>query len=391
VIPPVWRAVAAYIAVYVAVGASFPYLAVYYQGLGLSLATIGALTAMGAGIQLIAAPAWGMLSDRLRGSPIVVPAASLTAAAGATVVALAPGPAWIPVGVAIAAVGLAGILPVLDARALDAVGADRDRYGRVRAWGSAAFIVSAWLVGALIDRAGNRSLFVVYLPALAALAVVGATLRPAAEARVIHRFAGIRAVLATRPVARLLLAMLLTWSALMAVNSFFSIYLLSLGAPGALVGTAWGLGALVEIPLMWAYPALAARFGPERLLIAGASALAVRAVGTVLVTDPTIAVGLMVFSGIGFAFVYVGAVTYVSRRTPPGTAATAQGLLTATSFGLASIVGAGIGGSIAGILGIRGMYALAAAASVAAILVVALATRTTPEVREPAAAVPEPG
>jgi PPP family 3-phenylpropionic acid transporter len=390
VFPLVWRAVAAYVALYVAVGASFPYLAVYYQHLGLSLATIGALAAMGAFIQLLAAPTWGIIADRLRGSPVVVPAAAITAAAGASVLASAPEPAWIVVGVALIAVGLAGIMPVLDARALDAVGADRERYGRLRAWGSAAFIASAWLVGGVIDRAGSRSLFVVYLPALVAVALVGITLRPAPAARLIRRFEGIRAVLSSRPLARLLLAMLLTWSALMAVNSFFSIYLLSLGAPGALVGTAWGLGALVEIPLMWSYPALAARFGPERLLVAGASALAIRAVGTVVFNDPLIAVALMIFSGIGFAFVFVGAVTYVSRRAPPGTAATAQGLLTATSFGLAAIIGAGLGGSVAGAFGIRGMYALAAAASVVAILAVAVATRAAPEVREPAP-VPEPG
>jgi MFS family permease len=83
-------------------------------------------------------------------------------------------------------------------------------------------------------------------------------------------------------------------------------------------------------------------------------------------------------------------VTYVSRRAPAGTAATAQGLLTATSFGLATIIGAGLGGFVSDSLGIRGMYVLAAAASIAAIGAVALATRARAIVQEPVG-VPEPG
>jgi MFS transporter, PPP family, 3-phenylpropionic acid transporter len=390
VLSPVARAVAAYIALYVAIGASFPYLAVYYQRLGLDLGTIGALAAMGAFVQLVTAPAWGIVADRLGRSRLVVPAAALIAASGAALLAIVPDGRWIPLGVALVAAGLAGTMPVLDARALDAVGPRRERYGRLRAWGSAAFIASAWLVGGLIDRAGVRSLFAIYVPALLAVTVIGATLRPSSAARVIRRLEGIRAVLTSRPLARLLGAMLLTWSSLMAVNAFFSLYLLSIGAPGWLVGTAWGLGALVEIPLMWTFPAFSVRFGPQRLLVAGATSLAIRAVGTAVVAHPAVAVGLMVFSGIGFAFVFVGAVTYVSRLAPPGTAATAQGLLNATSFGLATIIGAGLGGVLSNAFGIHGMYVLAAAASVAAIGAVAIATRVRATKPEPAG-VPEPG
>jgi PPP family 3-phenylpropionic acid transporter len=374
VLSPAVRAAAAYVALFTAVGASFPYLSVYYQGVGLSLATIGGLSALGAGLQLIASPAWGIVADRLARSRLVVPAAALTAALGATLLAILPAQ-WIVVGVLVLASGLAGLIPVLDARALETVDADRDRYGRLRACGSAAFIASAWLVGALIDRAGIRSLFAVYIPGLIATALVTTTLRPAGGPRPLPRFEGLRAVLANRRLVRFLLAILLTWSALLAMNSFFSIHLVALGAPAALVGAAWGLGALVEIPLMWSFPALAARFGAERLLVVGASSLAFRAVATAFTTHPVVAVGLMPFSGIGFAFVLVGAVTYVSRRAPAGAAATAQGVLTAVSFALASIFGAGFGGVAAGALGIRGMYVLAAAASVLAVVAVAIATR----------------
>ena len=62
----------------------------------------------------------------------------------------------------------------------------------------------------------------------------------------------------------------------MAINAFFSIHLVDIGAESALVGAAWAIGALVEIPVMLGYPWLGGRFGVERLLLVGASAFLVR-------------------------------------------------------------------------------------------------------------------
>ena len=36
----------------------------------------------------------------------------------------------------------------------------------------------------------------------------------------------------------------------MAINAFFSIHLVDIGAESALVGASWAIGALVEIPVM---------------------------------------------------------------------------------------------------------------------------------------------
>ncbi|MGH2386298.1 MAG: MFS transporter, partial [Candidatus Limnocylindria bacterium] len=63
----------AYLALYGAVGASFPYLAVFYASRGLGLETIGLLTSLAAAAGLVAAPIWGTLADRFAGSPLVLP------------------------------------------------------------------------------------------------------------------------------------------------------------------------------------------------------------------------------------------------------------------------------------------------------------------------------
>lgn len=279
---------------------------------------------------LVGSPLCGTLADRLAGSRLILPGAALLAAAAAVALALVRGPIPVVVAVIVLSLAMAGIIPILDARALETVRGDRDRYGHLRVWGSASFIVVVWLTGALIERAGIANMFAVYVPALLASAVVSLALRgEAAIAPPLPRLTGIGLVLRQPPLARFLVAALLAWSASMAINWFFSVHLLAIGAPGEVVGAAWALGTLVEIPIMWAYPALVARVGTERLLVLGAAALAVRGATISLVDDPILVTLTMALHGVGFALLLVGGVTYVSRHAPPATAATAQGILSA--------------------------------------------------------------
>ena len=376
----------AYLALYAAVGASFPYLAVFYGSRGLTLETIGLLASLGAAAGLVAAPLWGAVADRFAGSWLVLPAAGLIAAAGAAALAVATSPIFITLSVAVMATAMSGIIPTLDARALETVRGDRNRYGGLRAWGSASFIVVVWLTGALIERAGAQSLFYVYVAALLVFAIVAIPLRGDARDIRLPRLSGIGVVLRHAPLARFLVAAILVWSASMGINWYFSIHLLDLGAPGELVGAAWAIGAIVEIPIMASYPWLAARVGTERLLVAGAAALALRALAITLVGDPILVTLTMVLHGIGFSLMLVGGVTYVSRHAPPATAATAQGILSAVVFSLALIIGPGVGSFIAGWLNPTAMFVTASVASLLAIPILWLTIGREP--RRTSAAVP---
>jgi MFS transporter, PPP family, 3-phenylpropionic acid transporter len=365
-----------YLAAFAAVGASFPYLSVFYQERGLDLGAIGLLTALGAAAGLVAAPIWGAIADRYAGSPLVIPAAAFVTAAGAAGLALADGVVAMGLALAVLSVAFAGIAPTLDARALETVGNDRNRYGHVRAWGSASFIVVVAATGALIERAGAPSLFAVYIGAMVILAAVSLPLRGTSGGPRLPRLSAIGVVLRHPPVARFLPAVLVVWSASMAINWYFSIHLLELGAPGELVGSAWAIGAVVEIPIMASFPWLAARVGGERLLIIGASAFALRALALALVSDPILAAATMALHGVAFALVLVGGVTFVSRHAPEATAATAQGILSATVFSVAMVVGPGIGSWVADGFGIPALFGVALTASLAAIPLVWWATRS---------------
>lgn len=360
----------AYAMLFAAIGASFPYLPVYYRSVGLTLGEIGLLGSLAAAVGLLGAPLWGTLADRYPTSRLILPTAASLAALAGMGLALARQPVAIAAAVVAMSAAQAGIAPMLDARALDTVRDNHDRYGGLRVWGSIGFVAAVWSTGFLVERAGIASLFTVYVPLLVITALVALLLRGASRAIApLPRLSGIGLVLREPRLRGFLLAALAVWSASMAINAFFSIHLTDLGAPGELVGSAWALGAIVEVPIMWAYPALAARFGAGRLLVAGAAAFTLRALALPLLTDPVLVTLTMLLHGAGFGLLLVGGVTYVSRRAPPGTAATAQGVLTAVVFSLPMIIGPGLGGIAAGAWGLPIMFGISAAIGlVAAVL-----------------------
>src|SRR5262245_37779276 len=114
---------------YAAVGSMLPYMPLYYRSLGFSLAEVGSILALGALVGLLAAPLWGGLSDRMRGSPLVLVTATATGLAGTAILAFFTEPAVVVVGAAVFGAGFAGLSPIIDARALENAGPDRSGYG----------------------------------------------------------------------------------------------------------------------------------------------------------------------------------------------------------------------------------------------------------------------
>ena len=347
------RAVAGYLTLYAAIGAWAPFIAVYYDSRGLDLETIGLLAAVFAAASMVGAPLWGLAAD-LRGAryPVMAIAALIAAAA--------------------LALAMAGIAPLLDTRALEVVGEGRARYGRFRVWGSVSFIAAVVVTGWIVDRAGIGSIFPILIVALIGTAVVGAGLRSRGGTPPVPRQGAVRAVLGSRQLMAFLAVALITWASATAVNAFYSIHLTDIGAAPSLVGVAWALGAAVEVPIMLAFPFLARRVGVGPLLVAGAGLFVLRAAVLALTQDPLLVTLTMLIHGGAFALTLVGGVLYVAQHAPAGAAATAQGSFSAVSFGLAQVVGPGIGGALGHAFGLLTMFQLAGIGSAAAVVALAL-------------------
>jgi PPP family 3-phenylpropionic acid transporter len=377
VIPPRARAALAYIAVYGAVGSFGPYMPLYYRSLGLGLGEIGGILALGAFVGLVASPGWGAMSDRYRGAPYVLLAANGTALAGAGLLAIAGDRVGLVLGSAVFGAGMAGITPILDARALETAGATRAGYGPLRAWGSLSYIVATLLAGAAVEAGGSRSLFLVLVPSLVATALIGVALRPPTIklTSVVNPLRNAGRLFGPRGLGVFLLGTFLSWLAMAAVLAFTPLRYGELGSGASVIGLNGAIAAGVEVPLMLGFPRLARRFGAERLLLAGAVFLAVREVVATIAPVPAVLLSASAFGGAGFSLFFVGGVTYVSSRVPPELAATAQGIFQGVGSSLSQVTASLIGGAIAAAFGIQGLFAVSIVLGAAGAGIIGLALR----------------
>lgn len=360
------RAAIVYVLAFAAVGAWIPYWSVFVQSLGVGLGTIGLLAGVSAAASIVAAPAWGATADRfgdVRG-PLLV--ASIWTAAAAAALSLSNTPAVVALEIAFLSLGSAAIVPLIDSRTIELLGVNRDRFGRIRAVGSVAFIVSSIVVGLLVEQQGPAALFLVYCPLIALAGIVGAALLGRGEGR--RRSGTLRgqnraALLRDPRLAAFFGASVLVWMSSAAVIAFFSLRLIEIGADAGLIGAGWAVNAIVEVPLMLAFPALVRRTGAERLLVVGAGAFALRALGFALTDSLPSLIAVSGIGGVGFALFYVGSVTYVSRVAPPEVRATAQGLFSGTAFATGTIVGSTLGGAFASGFGLPALFAACTAVS----------------------------
>lgn len=361
-------------------GAYYPYISIFLASSGLDLGTVGALIGLYAAVSLVAAPSWGGVADALgdvRG-PVLI--ASVASAAAIALLAVGQTPLALAVAMALSAATFAGVIPMIDSQAVRIVGR-RERFGLVRAPGSGAFVVVAFATGALIAAAGPRGMFLAYAPLTLLIGPAAWLLlrvpRDPSAAHETRRASGgvgavagralaglspatILSVLRSGSYRGLFVASVLIWTSHAAFQDFLSIRVTDLGGDATAVAATWSLGPIVEIVLMSAFPWLARRYGTERLIVLGSVGFAARAGISALATDPLTIVLAAGVGGMGFAFVYVGVVTWVSGAVERRMQATAQGIFTGTSNGLGAIAGSILGGAIGAAVGLPILFGLAA-------------------------------
>jgi MFS transporter, PPP family, 3-phenylpropionic acid transporter len=378
------RAALVYIVVMAGFAAYMPFISLYYSGLGLPVAAIGGLLAMAWGAGFLAGPAWGALHDRYPRSILLLPLAGTLAGLSAILLWAAGATPLLAVGACAFSISIGGLTPMVDVRVLELAGEDRTRYGVVRAFGSASFIVCALFVGVLVSAQGPGALFAVATPAVVAAGFIAATVPGRTKAwRTPSMLRAPGRVLGNRPILFFLLGSLACWVAINAQQGLFSIYLESLGAPASVVGWAWAIQGALEVPTMLLFPVLARRFGLSNLILAGAAIALLRVAANAAYTEPAVLLGWSIVQGAAYACLLVGGVAFISAHAPTETAATAQGIFGGVSMSLSSIVGVGLGGPLAGLIGIRGLYVVTVA--VAVVGVVAIAAAVMPARRGPAA------
>jgi MFS transporter, PPP family, 3-phenylpropionic acid transporter len=350
---------------FTAVAVWVAYATVYFKDLGVDLAVIGVLAAVPSLVAIVAAPAWGMLADRLGDMRPPYLAGALWAASAALLLVLGPSMPWLALIVVAVAIGVSGLTPLVDARTVQRLGRDRHRFGQARVWGSISFVVSGVVVGAMLEVIGLRAVFTVYSAALVASAVAAYALLGRPERGLHVGGIGPRVALDLLRAPGMLLffvGTVIAWTSNGMVLTLLSLRIVELGGANSLVGIGWAVNALLEIPMMLVvFPWLARRVRLERLIVAGIAVYGVRTLLWGVAVNPAAFVAVAAISGIGFTLLLVGTTTYVAARFPASLQGTAQALFGGTVSAIGYIAGAVLAGSIAQQAGIAMVYPIAAA------------------------------
>ncbi|MCD6289831.1 MAG: MFS transporter [Anaerolineae bacterium] len=356
-----------YFLVFAAVGVIFPYLNVYYRSIGLSGTQIGLIGSLSPLVAMIAAPLWGMVSDRLglvRLLLVVASAGSMMAVFGLSCVQAF---LWLLLLTVAYSFFSNPIMPLLDSTTLMLLGECRERYGQQRLWGSIGFVITSWAFGRVLERAGLRWLFPGYIVLMAGV-MIAALWLPDRRTRLSSPLRKGVARLVRQRVWLLFSASLIVLGiANSGMHSFLNIYIKESGGSEGLIGIVWGVSALTEVPVMFLAAPLIARIGTRRTLAIAYALYGVRWLLYGIMPRPQWAVPISLLHGVTFGALWVAGVGYADALAPDELKATAQGMFSATFFSVSGVIGTLVGGILFDWIGPAAMFQVYAVLAIIAL------------------------
>ena len=357
-----WRAAAllsaSYFFYYGSGAAWFPFFNPYLRDIGLSGVQIGLLGGIRPSIMLLSQPLWGMAADAWGRRRMLI-AMALSVALVVPGYRLGQTFAFLALWTVLVTLLNNPIGLLLDSVTLDHLERNgRPTYGALRLWGAAGWALVAVVAGRLLSNRDPRAMFSYAGALLLVLCVVTWRLpREREGTRSLRRaWAGVGALLRRRSLLVFLAVVTALQLGTVSIFSFYAIYLGEIGAPRDLIGLAFSMQGLSELPVYLGSAWLIRRIGPGRALTISFLAYAARALLYSVIRTPGLAVATEVLHGLSFSLFLVSSIGYVNAHTPPEWRATGQSLLWAFCYGAGSILGSTWGGWLYDSAGVQALY-----------------------------------
>lgn len=336
-----------------------PYLPLWLKELGLPILVISLLASVQSFTRVFAPYAWGALSDRT-GERVRLLRYSATVALVASLGLWVPGgPVWIGLVLLVLFTHTSSMMSLTEAAMSHLVAGDWGRYGRIRLWGSAGFLLTVFVAGAWFERFGMRHFPAWAFVTLALVLVSTWRLADVREAPAPHA-AGHESVapVLARPAVRWFFAALLCHvMAHFAVYAFLSLYLDSLGYSKAMIGALWAVSVVMEIGWFFLQGRLIGRLAMTRWLVVCGVLAVLRMVLTGALADVLLAILLaQVLHAFTFGAHHAACIALVSHYFPGRLRGRGQALFTVTGYGLGGVAGVLAGGALATRYGLQSVY-----------------------------------
>jgi PPP family 3-phenylpropionic acid transporter len=354
--------------------------------LGFSGAEIGLLTGIAPLITFLGAPFWTRLADSTHRHRLIM---SLTMAMGIIAICMLPFLrtfAPILINGWILSFFMAPASSFADNSTMHTLGKKKELFGRIRLGGSIGFALAATLAGIFVQNTSLRATFwlagVLYL--MAVLISQNFDHGTSAEKPAAKGGAG---VLLRDPRWIIFLGIAFSGGlAMTAVNNYLFPLMKELGAKESQMGIALSIGTVFEFPILFFGNRLVRFFKSYGLFLLSMVFTVLRLVLFGLNTSPDLVFLIQLLNGLSFPMMMMAGVAFTHERAPTGFTTTAQGMFSATVFGIGSAAGGFLGGPLLEILGGRGLFLAYGGITFAVLAIGVLIGKLLPEEKKAAAA-----
>jgi PPP family 3-phenylpropionic acid transporter len=241
-------------------------------------------------------------------------------------------------------------------------------YGRVRLWGSLAFIATAIIAGRVLSDTTPDAIMVMIFASVVLMFAVTLFLPNMRTSKATGSSFPIAPLLRNKAFLLVLIAAALIQSSHAVYYGFGTIHWQKSGISDTVIGVLWAEGVIAEVILFSMGAAVLRYTGPMRLIILGGVAGILRWVGTGLDDSLPALFILQALHGLTFGATHLGVIYFISDKVPEELSATALSLYSAVVMGLAMGLMVMASGQLYGVLGGQAYFVVAVMAAIGGLL-----------------------
>jgi len=319
-------------------GIYLPYFNLYCDKLGFSEIQIGLISALRSVVLIIFALFWGIVADRFAARRVIYILCSLVSAAMWTLFLITQRFWPMMLAMFLYSIFYAPLIPFLEAFSMDLLGTGKQRYGRLRLWGSIAFIVMVLILGQVLDRTPIQRIVGWILIGSLLQALAALFIPTTAGRKELEMARGLR-LLRHPQVVRFLTAAFLMLASHGAYYGFFTIHLARLGFGRAFIGLCWAVASAAEIVVMIYSAHLFRRFSLLGVLRFAFAAAVVRWLFLAFARSPAAFLAAQVMHAATYGAFHMASILYMDSLADPSVKTFAQAVNNAVTYGFGLMVG----------------------------------------------------
>ncbi|WP_248802322.1 MFS transporter [Pseudomonas sp. MWU13-2100] len=372
---PYWRLSSFYLFYFALLGATAPFLALYFHHLGFAPARIGELVAIPMLMRCVAPNIWGWLGDYTGRRLAIVRFGAVCTLLAFSLIFFDKSYGWLALVMALHAFFWHAVLPQFEVITLAhlKVQGQAARYSQIRLWGSIGFILTVVALGRLFE-----ALSLDIYPVAIVLIMTGIVLSSAwvPNAQPPNQGPRVPGEGFLRQLRRPGVLAFYACVALMQMShgpyyTFLTLHLENLGYTRGLIGMLWALGVVAEVLMFLAMSRILARFSVRRVLLASFLLAAVRWLLLGALADHLmVLLFAQVLHAATFASFHASAIHFVQRSFGARQQGQGQALYAALA-GTGGALGALYAGYSWNSLGPAWTFSIASLAALAAAIIIA--------------------